>query len=62
MKKASEGPMKGILEYTEDPIVSADVIHTTVSSIFDSLSTMVKWKMIKVWHGTITSGVTPAGS
>jgi len=52
MKKASEGSMKGILEYTEDPIVSADVIHTTASSIFDSLSTMVNGKMIKVmaWY------------
>jgi glyceraldehyde 3-phosphate dehydrogenase len=52
MKKASEGPMKGILDYTEDPIVSADVIHTTASSIFDSLSTMVNGKMIKVmsWY------------
>lgn len=52
MKKAAEGPMKGILEYTEDPIVSVDVVHTTASSIFDSLSTMVNGKMIKVlaWY------------
>jgi glyceraldehyde 3-phosphate dehydrogenase len=52
MKKAAEGPMKGILEYTEDPIVSVDVIHTNVSAIFDSLSTMVNGKMIKVlaWY------------
>lgn len=52
MKKASEGSMKGILEYTEDPIVSVDVIHTEASSIFDSLSTMVNGKMIKVlsWY------------
>ena len=52
MKKAAEGPMKGILEYTEDPIVSVDVIHTSVSAIFDSLSTMVNGKMIKVlaWY------------
>jgi len=52
MKKASEGPMKGILEYCEDPIVSVDVIHTTASSIFDSLSTMVNGKMVKVlsWY------------
>ncbi|MBP8959948.1 MAG: type I glyceraldehyde-3-phosphate dehydrogenase [Bacteroidales bacterium] len=49
MKKAAEGPMKGILEYTEDPIVSVDVIHTTASSIFDSLSTMVNGKMVKVF-------------
>lgn len=52
MKKAAEGPMKGILEYCEDPIVSVDVIHTTASSIFDSLSTMVNGKMVKIlsWY------------
>ncbi len=52
MKKAAEGPMKGILEYTEDPIVSVDIIHTTASSTFDSLSTMVNGKMVKVlaWY------------
>ncbi len=52
MKKAAEGPMKGILEYTEDPIVSVDVIHNPSSSIFDSLSTMTNGKMIKVlaWY------------
>ncbi|TRO46780.1 type I glyceraldehyde-3-phosphate dehydrogenase [Candidatus Bathyarchaeota archaeon] len=41
MKKAAEGPMKGILEYTEDPIVSSDVLHSTASSVFDATSTMV---------------------
>jgi len=41
MKEASEGPMKGILEYCEDPIVSCDVIGNPHSSIFDALSTMV---------------------
>jgi glyceraldehyde 3-phosphate dehydrogenase len=40
-KKAAEGPMKGILEYTEDPIVSTDVLHSTYSAVFDALSTMV---------------------
>ncbi|MBT3276053.1 MAG: type I glyceraldehyde-3-phosphate dehydrogenase [Spirochaetales bacterium] len=40
MKTAAEGPMKGILQYTEDPIVSNDVIGNTHSSIFDALSTM----------------------
>lgn len=49
MKKAAEGPMKGILEYTEDPIVSVDVIHNPASSIFDALSTMVNGKMVKVF-------------
>jgi len=41
MKKAAEGPLKGILAYTEDPIVSSDVLHTTVSAVFDAQSTMV---------------------
>jgi len=52
MKKAAEGPMKGILEYTEDPIVSVDIIHNSHSSIFDALSTMVNGKTIKVlsWY------------
>jgi glyceraldehyde 3-phosphate dehydrogenase len=52
MKKAAEGPMKGILEYTEDPIVSVDVIHNESSSVFDAQSTMVNGKMIKVlsWY------------
>jgi len=41
MKAASAGPMKGILEYTEDPIVSIDVIGNPSSAIFDSGLTMV---------------------
>jgi glyceraldehyde 3-phosphate dehydrogenase len=49
MKAAAEGPMKGILEYTEDPIVSVDIIHNTHSSIFDALSTMVNGRMVKVF-------------
>ncbi|TSA36183.1 MAG: type I glyceraldehyde-3-phosphate dehydrogenase [Porphyromonadaceae bacterium] len=49
MKAAAEGPMKGILEYTEDPIVSVDIIHNTHSSIFDALSTMVNGKMVKIF-------------
>jgi glyceraldehyde 3-phosphate dehydrogenase len=40
MKAAAQGPMKGILEYTEDPIVSVDIIGNTHSSIFDSQATM----------------------
>lgn len=42
MKKASEGRMKGILQYQTDPIVSTDVIGTTYSSIFDSQLTLIK--------------------
>jgi glyceraldehyde 3-phosphate dehydrogenase len=40
MKKAADGPMKGILEYTEDPIVSTDVKGNPVSSLYDAQSTM----------------------
>ena len=40
MKKASRTSLKGILEYTEDPIVSIDVVGNPHSSIFDALSTM----------------------
>ena len=52
MKEAAEGAMKGILEYTEDPIVSIDIVHNPHSSIFDALSTMVKGKTVKVlsWY------------
>ncbi len=52
MKAAAEGPMKGILEYTEDPIVSVDIIHNPHSSIFDAKSTMVIGKTVKVlsWY------------
>ncbi len=41
MKAAAEGPMKGILEYQEDPIVSIDIVGDSHSSIFDSKLTMV---------------------
>jgi len=53
MKAAAEGPMKGILEYTEDPIVSCDIIGNPHSSIFDSKLTMVmNGNMVKVvsWY------------
>lgn len=52
MKEAAEGPMKGILEYTEDEIVSVDVIQNPHSSIFDASSTMVLGKTVKIlaWY------------
>ncbi|UCE67041.1 MAG: type I glyceraldehyde-3-phosphate dehydrogenase [Candidatus Zixiibacteriota bacterium] len=40
MKKAADGPMKGVLQFTEDPIVSADIIANPHSSVFDALATM----------------------
>ncbi len=52
MKAAAQGPMKGVLEYCEDPIVSTDVINNPHSSIFDSLATMVIGKTVKLisWY------------
>ncbi|MCX6641606.1 MAG: type I glyceraldehyde-3-phosphate dehydrogenase [bacterium] len=41
MKEAASGRLKGILEYTEDPIVSADIVGNPASSIFDADSTFV---------------------
>ncbi|MDK2910419.1 MAG: hypothetical protein PWR20_1986 [Bacteroidales bacterium] len=41
MKEAAEGPMKGVLEYCTDPVVSSDIIGNRHSSIFDSLLTQV---------------------
>jgi glyceraldehyde 3-phosphate dehydrogenase len=41
VKAAAEGPMKGILAYTEDPIVSTDIVKDPHSSIFDAGQTMV---------------------
>ena len=52
-KKAAEGAMKGVLEYTEDPIVSSDIKFNPHSCIFDALSTIViGGSMVKVlgWY------------
>lgn len=40
-KKAAEGELKGVLEYSEEPLVSTDIIHNPASSIIDAGSTMV---------------------
>lgn len=52
-KEAAHGALKGILEYTEDPIVSSDIIDNPHSCIFDSKSTIVspkgKGTMVKVF-------------
>ncbi|MFH1716407.1 MAG: type I glyceraldehyde-3-phosphate dehydrogenase [Planctomycetota bacterium] len=52
MKKSAGGPMKGILVYCDEPIVSSDIVNDPASSIFDSLCTMVIGKTVKVvsWY------------
>jgi glyceraldehyde 3-phosphate dehydrogenase len=52
MKAAAEGAMKGILEYTEDEIVSADIVGNPHSCIFDSKLTTVNGNLAKIvgWY------------
>jgi glyceraldehyde 3-phosphate dehydrogenase len=52
MKKAADGPMKGVLEYTEDPIVSIDIVGNPHSCIFDSKMTAANGTLVKVvgWY------------
>ena len=52
LKAAANGAMKGVLEYTEDPIVSSDIVGNPHSSIVDGLATMVSGNMVKVisWY------------
>lgn len=49
MKAAAEGPLKDILEYTEDPIVSSDVIGNPHSSVFSAMMTKVIGKTVKIF-------------
>lgn len=52
MKEAAEGPLKGILMYTEDPIVSSDIVGDKHSCIFDAGITSAKGSLVKVlgWY------------
>ena len=51
-RAAAEGPMKGILQYSEEPLVSSDIIHNPHSCILDAPSTMVEGTLAKVvgWY------------
>jgi glyceraldehyde 3-phosphate dehydrogenase len=52
MKAAAEGPLKGVLRYTDEPIVSSDIVGDPHSCVFDSLLTMVMGRQAKVvlWY------------
>jgi glyceraldehyde 3-phosphate dehydrogenase len=52
MKAAAEGSMKGVLEYTTDPIVSSDIVGNPHSCIFDAGQTLVMGNLVKVvgWY------------
>ena len=51
-KQAAQGDMKNVLEYTEDPIVSADILGNTHSCVFDSQLTSIVGDLVKVvgWY------------
>ncbi|GAA2648432.1 type I glyceraldehyde-3-phosphate dehydrogenase [Streptomyces lunalinharesii] len=51
-QKAAEGQLKGILEYTEDPIVSSDIVNWPASCTFDSSLTMAQGNQVKIvgWY------------
>ena len=51
-RAAAEGPLKGILEYTEDPIVSSDIVTSPASCTFDAQITMVQGNQVKIlgWY------------
>jgi glyceraldehyde 3-phosphate dehydrogenase len=52
MKAAADGPLKGIMEYSEDPLVSIDIVGNPHSCIFDAPSTLANGKLVKVlgWY------------
>jgi glyceraldehyde 3-phosphate dehydrogenase len=52
MKKWADGPLKGYLTYTEDPIVSSDIVTDPSSCIFDASLTIAMGNMVKVlgWY------------
>ncbi|MFT3942615.1 MAG: type I glyceraldehyde-3-phosphate dehydrogenase [Ancrocorticia sp.] len=52
VKEAAEGPLAGVLKYTEDPIVSTDIVGDPHSSIFDANETKVIGNLVKVlsWY------------
>ncbi len=51
-KEAAQGKLKGVLDYSEDPLVSSDLIHNPYSAIIDGQSTMVLGNLVKVlaWY------------
>ncbi|WP_010647503.1 type I glyceraldehyde-3-phosphate dehydrogenase [Oceanobacillus massiliensis] len=53
LREAAEGPLKGVLEYSEEPLVSTDIVGNSHSSVVDGLSTMImEDNMVKVvsWY------------
>jgi glyceraldehyde 3-phosphate dehydrogenase len=63
MQKAAATDLEGILKYNTDPIVSADIVGSSYSSIFDApLTQVIGGTQIKIIAGTTTSGDTAVAS
>ena len=53
LKSAAEGTMKGVLDFSDEPLVSIDIVHTPASSTVDSLETaVIDGKLVRVvsWY------------
>ena len=53
MRKAADGPLKGILQFSDEPLVSIDFNHNPASSIYDStLTKIIDGKLVKIcaWY------------
>jgi len=48
-RTAAAGPLAGLLQYSEDPLVSTDIVHSAYSCVFDSELTMANGRMVKVF-------------
>jgi glyceraldehyde 3-phosphate dehydrogenase len=48
-RHADSGPLAGILEYSDEPLVSADIVGSPASCVFDSELTMAAGQMVKVY-------------
>ena len=62
VKEYADGPMKGILQYSDEPLVSTDLKGNPHSSIFSALDTIGLGNSSRSSPGTTTSGATPAAS
>jgi len=52
-RKAAEGPLRGVLQYSEDELVSSDIVHSSFSSVYDSkMSQVMDGNLVKVisWY------------
>ena len=59
---ANDPSFRGVLEYSDEPLVSADIVGNPASCIFSAVDTMANGAWSRCSAGTTTSGATPTGS